>query len=120
MKLLAVFVAVCAFAADISRTWGQAKIDSFELPLAHPAYSPVHLDEASYYRIAERTIYRSYPIYAPGREPAGYQEFLRTVEPVVAFDAAKLRTPEDWIAAGETVFNTPTSTGMLFFTAQNL
>jgi hypothetical protein len=52
-------------------------------------------------------IYRSYPIYAPGREPVGYMERLNWVEPQVIFDASQLRTKEDWRRAGELVFDAP-------------
>ena len=36
---------------------------------------------AGYYCIPERVIHKTYPVYAPGREPAGYAEWLETVEP---------------------------------------
>jgi hypothetical protein len=91
-----------------------------ELPLAKLEFSPIHIDEAAYYRIAERVIYKSYPVYAPGCEPAGYADWLKTVEPEVAFDSSRLKSPADWIAAGEIVFNAPTSLHPVFFTAQDL
>jgi hypothetical protein len=47
-------------------------------------------------------------------------ERLRTLDPVVAFDASKIRSEADWIAAGEIVFNAPTSLNPVFFTPQNL
>jgi hypothetical protein len=65
-------------------------------------------------------IYKSYPVYAPGREPAGYESWLKNREPVIAFDAARLTSAEDWVAAGEVVFNSPTSLSPVFFTAQDL
>ena len=54
--------------------------------MAKPEFSPAHIDKAAYYGIPERVIYKSYKVYAPGREPTGYAEWLRTVEPEVAFD----------------------------------
>src|SRR6185312_3705932 len=122
MKVFAAFLAALAIAlaADIPRTWEKSAIQSLELPLANKEYSPVHIDEASYYKIPERVIYKSYPVYAPGREPAGYQDQLKAAEPVVAFDASKISTPEQWVAAGELVFNAPTSFNPVFFTPQNL
>ena len=122
MKVFAITlaVAVSMFAADVPRTWEKSRIETLALPIAKPEFSPVHLDEATYYRIPERVIYKSYPVYAPGREPAGYQDWLKTVEPEVAFDSSRLKTPEDWVAAGEVVFNAPTSLHPLFFTPQNL
>jgi hypothetical protein len=41
-------------------------------------------------------------VYVKGREPAGYIESLKQKEPEIVFEAAKLRTKEDWIAAGKT------------------
>lgn len=121
MKLLALFLAVVvALAPNVTRTWEKASLDTLELPLANRQYSPLHIDEAAYYGIPERVIYKSYPVYAPGREPAGYAEWLQTVEPEVAFDSSKLSTPEEWAQAGEIVFNAPTSLHPLFFSAQQL
>jgi hypothetical protein len=120
MKALAVWFLFSASAADIPKTWDKAAIESLQLPLAMREFSPSHISAEDYYRIPERIIYRSYPVYAPGREPAGYEGWLTNVEPVVAFDAGRLTSPEDWIAAGETVFNAPSSFGPVFFTAQDV
>ena len=115
-----VSLAWCALAGDIPRTWDQAAVEMLELPLANREHSPVHIDEAAYYRIPERVIYKSYPVYVPGREPAGYMERLRTVEPETAFDPARLVSPAEWVAAGEIVFNAPTSLHPVFFSAEDL
>jgi hypothetical protein len=120
MKLLTALLAVSALAADIPRTWEKSAVDTMELPLANREFSPSHIDEAAYYRIPERVIYKSYKVYAPGREPAGYAEWLKTVEPEVAFDSSRLSTADQWISAGEIVFNAPTSFHPVFFTAQDL
>jgi hypothetical protein len=80
-----------------------------ELPVVVPKYSPKPLPAEIYYRIPVRTSCKSYPIYTPGRAPAGYLETLKTLEPQVIFDAAKLRTKEDWIRAGEVVFHAGTA-----------
>ena len=69
-----------------------------------PKYSPKPVSAEYYYKIPVRTIYKSYPIYAPGRVPAGYLEKLKNLEPEIAFDASRLKTKEDWIRAGEIVF----------------
>ena len=47
-------------------------------------------------------------------------EWLKTREPEVAFDPAKLTTKQDWIAAGELVFNSPLSFGPVFFGASDV
>jgi hypothetical protein len=57
-----------------------------------------------YYVLQERVIFRSYPVYAPGREPAGYREWLKQREPEIIFNASTLRTKADWIQAGKLLF----------------
>lgn len=120
VEAVALALAAVAFAVDIPRTWEKAALDTLELPLANREFSPIHIDETAYYRIPERVIYKSYPVYAPGREPEGYMERLKTVEPEVAFDPSVLSTQQQWVSAGEIVFNAPTSFHPLFFTAQDL
>jgi hypothetical protein len=92
---------------QIPRTWDPAAMASLQVPLAIPSASPVHASAEYYYRIPEMKIYRSYPIYTPGREPVGYMERLKRVEPQVVFDASQLRTREDWLMAGGLVFDAP-------------
>ncbi|HEX5733796.1 MAG TPA: hypothetical protein VF131_13250 [Blastocatellia bacterium] len=96
-----------AFTPVIPRTWDDQAMSTLELPLANPAGSPIHISADYYYRIPERPIYKSYPVYAPGKEPPGYEEWLKQQEPQIAFDASKLKTREDWIRAGEIVFDAP-------------
>src|SRR5438128_8858850 len=93
--------------AHIPKTWDDEAVASLEVPLADPRYSPVHVSSDYYYRMSVRQIYKSYPIYAPGKEPPGYMEWLKQQEPEIVFDAAKLKTESDWIRAGELVFNAP-------------
>src|SRR5882724_2552907 len=92
---------------EIPKTWVDNDIAALELPLANPASSPKHISADYYYRIPVRPIYKSYPIYAPGKEPPGHLERLSKLEPQITFDAAKLRTEQDWIKAGEIVFDAP-------------
>ncbi len=91
----------------IPRTWDDGAMASLELPLASRGAPPEHIPSDYYYRMPVRPIYKSYPIYAPGKEPRGYFEKLKQLEPEIAFDPAKLKTVEDWIKAGELVFNAP-------------
>jgi len=92
---------------EIPKTWDDAAIDSLELPLAVSEYSPVHARADFYYRIPARPIYKSYPVYAPGKEPAGYLDWLKTQDPGIAFDPSRLKTSEDWTRAGELAFDAP-------------
>jgi hypothetical protein len=97
------------FSPVIPATWDETAIASLELPLASTGVPPEHISRDYYYRIPVRPIYKSYPIYAPGKEPRGYFERLKQVEPEVVFDAASLRTELDWTQAGELAFDAPIS-----------
>jgi hypothetical protein len=95
----------------IPRTWDDAAVATHEVPLADPAASPKHVSSDYYYRIPVRPIYKGYPVYAPGRGPAGYLDWLKQQEPVIVWDdkgnAPSLQTEADWIRAGEVVFDAP-------------
>src|SRR5207247_2005115 len=91
----------------IPKTWDDEAMASLEVPLADESGSPLHASADYYYQIPVRPIYKSYPVYAPGKEPPGYFDRLKEQEPEIAFDAAKLKTEEDWIKAGEIVFDSP-------------
>ena len=96
-----------AFVAAVPRTWDDAAVVDLELPLAAERYSPVHVSSTYYYSMPVRPVYKSYPIYAPGKEPAGYLDWLTQQEPEIVFDAALLKTEADWIRAGALVFEAP-------------
>jgi hypothetical protein len=97
------------FHPTIPKTWDDAAMATLEVPLANPIGSPKHVSADYYYKIPVRPIYKSYPVYAPGREPAGYMERLKQQEPVILWDDAghkpPLETEDDWIKAGERVFD---------------
>ena len=101
-----------AVAPAIPKTWENEAVATLELPLADPVGSPKQVSAEYYYRIPVPPIYKGYPVYAPGHEPAGYMDWLRRQEPVIVWDdaghAPPLKTDADWIKAGETVFDAPT------------
>ena len=96
------------FHPDIPKAWDDAEVAHFETPLAQRDRSPRYMSSAEYYALKVRPIYRSYPMYAPGHDPAGYIESLKQKEPEIVFDPSKLRTKEDWIQAGKLVFESET------------
>jgi hypothetical protein len=101
----------------IPKTWDDEAMLSLEIPLAHPEASPKYVSSDYYYRMPVRPIYRSYPVYHPSKEPARYMNRLKQQEPLIIFDASKLKTKQDWINDGETVFDAPVdfvSSGQLF------
>jgi hypothetical protein len=95
------------FLPAIPRVWDDEQMATVELPLADPSVSRKHISADYYYRIPVRAIYKSYPVYAPGKEPPGYLEWLNQQGPETLFDASQLKTAEDWIQAGEIVFDAP-------------
>lgn len=95
----------------IPKTWDEQAIATLEIPLANPVGSPKHVTADYYYRIPVEPIYKHYPVYAPGREPAGYLDWLKRQEPEIIWDDSghkpPLATEADWIRAGEIVFDFP-------------
>jgi hypothetical protein len=113
-RLLTVCLAVAGsvgtaqeFHPSIPRAWDDAQTSSFELPLAQADRSPRYLSAKEYYSQPVRPVYRIYPFYAPDKEPSGYWESLQQKEPEIVFDPAKLKTKEDWIRAGQLIFDQP-------------
>ncbi len=96
------------FTAEIPKTWDEEKLHSAHLPLADTSIKVRPVSEDYYYRIPERVMYKTYPMYMPGREPKGYYEWLRKQKPVIVFNPSAFTTEEDWIKAGETIFDMPT------------
>jgi hypothetical protein len=99
------------FKPDIPQTWDDTAIDSLELPLAQSRFSPKHITADYYYRIPVRPIFKSYAVYHPDKEPRGYFESLKRLEPEIVWDdkgkRPRLETETDWVAAGELVFDSP-------------
>lgn len=96
------------FHPNIPRAWDDNAVKDFEVPLVQRDRSPRYMTAEEYYNLKVRPVYRSYPVYAQGKEPPGYMEWLKEREPEVIFDPAKLRTKEDWIQAGHIVFEAMT------------
>ena len=95
------------YAPVIPRVWNDQEISTLHVPLANAVATPEHVSSEYYYQIPVRPIYKSYPVYAPGKEPIGYQEWLKEQTPELAFDPSSLKTEDDWIKAGEIVFDAP-------------
>lgn len=100
-----------AITPTVPKVWDDEAMARLEIPMAHPIGSPKHVSADYYYKIPVRPIYKQYPVYAPGREPAGYMDRLKQQEPVILWNDAsrrpELRTEADWIKAGELVFDSP-------------
>jgi hypothetical protein len=91
----------------IPKVWDEEALRDFELPLPQTETKVKHISSDYYYRMPVRPIYKTYPIYFPEKEPAGYLDWLKKQEPEIIFDHTKLQTKEDWIRAGQLVFEAP-------------
>ena len=112
-----------AWRPTIPTVWDDNAVGSLEIPLADPSASPRHISSEYCYRMPVRPIYRSYPVYRPDKEPPGYLTVLKSKPPEITFDAAKLKTEEDWTRAGEIVFDAPIefeSSGTLYSEIRNV
>ena len=91
----------------IPKSWDAEELEAWTIRPRNPGVYTVHLPPSFVYSIPPYPIYKTYPIYGPAKEPKGYMEWLSRQEPEFTFDAAKLRTEADWIAAGRLVFEAP-------------
>jgi len=92
-----------AFSPSIPKTWDEAKLADWATPLAGLDARPTHISAKEYYSLRVDNL-KTYPVYFPGREPAGYWEMLQRVGPKPLIETDKLKTEADWIEAGRRVF----------------
>ena len=100
---------VILFAAEdritAPKIWEDEALEDWVTPIAALGVRPGHFSAAEYYAAPIENL-RTYPVYRPDREPPGYWEWLQKQKPQPLVDAAKLRTRDDWIKAGENAFRT--------------
>jgi hypothetical protein len=102
---IAVFF-VFAFApagVRVPKIWHDADVMNWATPIAALNVPPGHFTSDEYYEAPADNL-RTYPVYAPDREPPGYWEWLQKQRPEPLVDLSKIRTYPDWIAAGERAF----------------
>ena len=58
-------------ARDIPKTFDDEALSTMDVPLANAAFSPVHGKAELYYKLRVRPLYKTYTVYAPGKEPPG-------------------------------------------------
>jgi len=92
-----------ALSVNAPRTWDEAALRDWATPVAGLNVRPGHFSQEEYDRAPIDNL-RTYPVYYPGREPAGYWEMLQTVGPKPLIEPSTLNTDEDWIRAGKRVF----------------
>src|SRR5260221_1294448 len=85
------------------KTWDEQALDEWATPIAALNVRPGHFSEDEYLRAPVDDL-RTYPVYYPGREPAGYFDMIRTVGPKPIIQPDTLKTADDWVRAGKRVF----------------
>lgn len=89
--------------ASVPRTWDTRALADWATPLANINVRPAHFSEDEYYR-APLDNYRTYPVYLPDREPAGYWERLRNKRPEPLIDLFNIGPSFNWATAGKRVW----------------
>ena len=92
------------FRPDIPKVWDEAALADWVTPVAGLNVRPTHISEQQYYSLQVENL-RTYPVYYPGREPAGYWEMLQHAGPSPLIEPDKLKTDSDWVEAGRRVFD---------------
>ncbi len=91
----------------IPKTWDMEAIKKFHLPPPDSTVKVRYASEDYYDSLPDHVILKTFPMYIREFEKPGYIDSLRNLEPEIMFDESTLKTPEDWIKAGEMVFNWP-------------
>lgn len=94
---------------SIPVTWDLTRIKQFHLPPPNTTVQVRYAPKEYYDSLQAHVITTTYPVYYREFERPGYLDSLRSLTPVVEFDHTKLKTQDDWIKAGELVFNWPVS-----------
>jgi hypothetical protein len=89
--------------AGVPRIWDDAALVDWATPVAGLNVRPAHYSSTEYYA-APVDNFRTYPVYHPDKEPAGYWEELQKKAPEPLVDVSTIRAREDWIAAGKRAF----------------
>ena len=100
-------------------TWDEAALEEWATPLAGLNAQPGHFSAAEYYRAPIDNL-RTYPVYYPGREPAGYWDMLQSVGPKPLIEPGGLSSDADWARAGKRVFEEWDVPGLRVYDSQAL
>ena len=87
----------------VPKIWDDEALADWATPLATLKLRPGHYTAAEYYAVPADNL-RTYPMYPPDKEPPGYWEALQKKKPEPLVDLSKIRTKQDWIAAGARAF----------------
>jgi hypothetical protein len=89
---------------EAPRFWNDRDLADWATPVAGLNVRPGHYSEKEYYSAPVGDWVRTYPVYFPGREPAGYSDMLRNAKPEPLITPGA-RTMADWVKEGKGVFH---------------
>ena len=92
------------FKPQIPKVWDDAAMAEWATPVAGLNLSPKHISSREYYALKPENL-RTYPVYAPGREPEGYWKRLQDIGPQPSIEPGALKSEADWIDADRRVFD---------------
>lgn len=87
----------------VPKIWDENELATWAVPVAGLGVPPSFLSEKEYYALPVDNL-RTYPVYHPDYEPAGYRDWLKKQGPQPLITPARLKTESDWIEAGKRVF----------------
>lgn len=87
----------------VPKIWDAKQLSTWATPVAGVGVPATFYSEEEYYAaLIDNT--RTYPVYAPDREPKGYRDWMRKQGLQRLIEPEKLKTERDWIGAGRRVF----------------
>jgi hypothetical protein len=104
IAILTVFATVVAQThVRVPKIWDDAALKEWATPVAALGVRPGHFMSEEYYKVPADNL-RTYPVYHPDSEPPGYWDWLKKQKPEPLVDITKIKTKDDWIAAGQRAF----------------
>ncbi len=87
----------------VPKIWDAKQLANWATPIAGINAIPNFYSEEEYYAAPVDNV-RTYPVYAPDKEPKGYREWMLKQGPQRLIEPEKLKSERDWIEAGRVVF----------------
>jgi hypothetical protein len=85
------------------RIWDAKQLATWATPVAGLNVTGNFYSEEEYYAVPVDNL-RTYPVYAPDKEPKGYREWMLKQGAQRLIEPEKLKTDRDWVEAGRVVF----------------
>src|SRR6516225_7564901 len=102
VALSSAFARLGAQPIQAPRAWSDRDLSDWATPVAALNVRPGHYSEAEYYSAPVGEFVRTYPVYFPGREPAGYWEMLQNAKPELLIRPGA-RAMTEWVQEGQRV-----------------